>query len=316
MSGSNAMTASLATVLPSKLPKLFARQRYLLSLLGALGGSKEASDFQVLLFLACQEVSGEAPPYDFVPGPHGPCSFTAEADRGKLIDRGLLEDVGHWELTEAGRSLMDGLIAPEQQTFARRHRALRGDALAAHTFHRFPFFATRSELAREALSDDAAALARTESLRSAATGNALSTIGYEGHSLESYLTLLLKSGVTVLCDVRRNPISRKYGFSKTALGRGCERVGIRYVHLPELGIASEHRKSLETQADYDALFDAYERVWLPQQQESLATIGAWLAAGERVTLTCYEHLPQQCHRHCVADALRDGNGRGYSASHL
>jgi uncharacterized protein (DUF488 family) len=54
----------------------------------------------------------------------------------------------------------------------------------------------------------------------------LCTIGYEGRSLEDYLNVLLQEGVTLLCDVRRNPLSRKYGFSKSTLSRCCEEVGM------------------------------------------------------------------------------------------
>ena len=120
---------------------------------------------------------------------------------------------------------------------------------------------------------------------------------------------LLHAGVTLLCDVRRNPLSRKYGFSKSTLSKGCEGVGIRYEHLPELGIASEERRELHTQADYDALFAVYERESLPKQSEALAKIRGWIAAGDRVALTCFERLPEQCHRHCVAEALERATGK-------
>jgi uncharacterized protein (DUF488 family) len=120
----------------------------------------------------------------------------------------------------------------------------------------------------------------------------------------------------LLSDVRRNPISRKYGFSKGTLGKGCEGVGIRYEHVPELGIASEQRKSLETQADYDALFAEYERDSLPMQGPALAKIRAWVRSGERVALTCYERVPSRCHRHCVSEALEREFGKGFAAKHL
>ena len=51
----------------------------------------------------------------------------------------------------------------------------------------------------------------------------------------SYLNLLLTNSVTLLCDVRRNALSRRYGFSKSTRSKACEGVGIRYEHLPELG---------------------------------------------------------------------------------
>src|SRR5690606_25501465 len=43
----------------------------------------------------------------------------------------------------------------------------------------------------------------------------LFTIGYEGRTQEEYLALLGEAGVTLLVDVRRNPISRKKGFSRS-----------------------------------------------------------------------------------------------------
>ncbi len=142
------------------------------------------------------------------------------------------------------------------------------------------------------------------------TAGALFTIGYEGRTQDEYLALLREVGVTLLADVRRNPISRKKGFSKSTLAQGCAAVGIRYEHLPELGIASEKRKNLATQADVDALFAEYERNWLPMQGPALAKLRAWLDAGERVALTCFERVPGDCHRHCVAQAL------GAGAQHL
>lgn len=289
---------------------LFSRQRQLLGLLTALGGSSGTLDFQKLLFLYSQELGpSEGAPYDFVPYKYGAFSFTSYADRRKLIERGLLQDGDGWHITDEGRTAVGRAVDTRLSDFARRHRGIHGDALVADTYRRYPFFAIRSEIADRVLDGDDPALARIDAVRAKARGPALSTIGYEGHTLESYLTVLIKAGVTILCDVRRNPISRKYGFSKSTLARGCEGVGIRYEHVPELGIASERRRTLETQADYDALFADYERTWLPHQSAHLAKIEAWLDAGERVTLTCYEHEPSQCHRHCVAERLETGGGR-------
>lgn len=135
------------------------------------------------------------------------------------------------------------------------------------------------------------------------TSQQIFTVGYRGHTQMSFLDCLKAHEITLLCDVRRNPISRKKGFSKNTLALGCKSVGIRYEHLPELGIASEKRKHLATQEDYDALFDDYKRTWLPKQGVALSKIQAWLDSGEYVALTCFEHLPNQCHRHCVAEAL-------------
>jgi hypothetical protein len=84
---------------------LFSRQRQLLQLLDALGGTSGMLDFQKLLFLYCQESSGEAP-YDFVPYKFGAFSFTSYADRRKLIERGILGDEDGWQITAEGRRVI------------------------------------------------------------------------------------------------------------------------------------------------------------------------------------------------------------------
>lgn len=309
------MTAVQAPVSTNPIPKLFARQRRLLQLLGALGGASGKTDFQKLLFLYCQE-SASNTPYDFVPHKFGAFSFTSYADRAKLTERGLLADCDRWQLTAAGREAIGQTSEPWLTAFVDQC-TLRGDDLVADTYRRFPFFATRSEIADRLLAGDEAALVRIASAKRAWKGGTyLQTIGYEGHSLESYLNQLLRADVKVLCDVRRNPLSRKFGFSKKTLASGCEGVGIRYEHLPELGISSDQRQSLDTQADYDALFEEYERTSLPKQGDALAKIRGWVASGERVALTCFEHLPHQCHRHCVADALESQFGKDFAATHL
>ena len=295
---------------------LTERQRLLLRLLDALGGASRNLDFQKILFLYCQELdSGK--PYDFVPYKYGAFSFTSYADRRKLIARGLIaEDDGQWKLTPEGRQLAEVEREVLLVAFIDRLGELKGDDLVADTYRRFPYYATRSEIADRILKGEQDALARIQAEKRNGDVNALQTIGYEGHSLESYLNHLLKASVTVLCDVRRNPLSRKYGFSKSTLSNACIGVGIRYEHLPELGIASEDRQGLQTQGDYDALFAEYEREWLPKQEQALRTIQGWLELGERVALTCYEHLPHQCHRHCVAGALEVMSQKELVARHL
>lgn len=131
----------------------------------------------------------------------------------------------------------------------------------------------------------------------------LFTIGYEGRTQDEYLARLREHGVTVLCDVRRNAISRKKGFAKKALSEGCKAHGIRYEHLPELGVDSDRRKGLTTAAEVEALFAEYTRDWLPKQSAAITKLCEWLAAGEKVALTCFEREPERCHRHCISEAL-------------
>lgn len=298
------------------IPFLLERQKRLLVLLHSLGGNTTRLDFQKLLFLYCQDPVGHGT-YEFVPYRFGAFSFTSYADCRKLVERGLLTgQESHWELTVDGAAVAEKVRAPEVAVFVRRVGKLRGDALVAETYRRFPYFAVRSEIAKRVLRGERDALRRVDEARPCSAGPGLATIGYEGRTLEGYLNELIGAGVTVLCDVRRNPISRKYGFSKSTLTNACAGVGIRYEHVPELGVASERRQTLETQADYDALFADYERVDLPKQGPALAKIREWIRDGSHVALTCFEREPRLCHRHCVAGAIERASGRGFVAQHL
>ncbi len=124
----------------------------------------------------------------------------------------------------------------------------------------------------------------------------LTTLGYEGLTVRQFLDRLQKGRVTLLCDVRRTPISRKKGFSKGPLRRACEALDIRYEHRPEFGIASSERARARSPAARQAMFDRYQRRTLVREAAAVEEIAAWVRAGERVVLTCFEADPAQCHR--------------------
>ena len=140
------------------------------------------------------------------------------------------------------------------------------------------------------------------------THTPLASIGYEGRSFENYLNALIKNGIKVLCDVRRNPISRKYGFSKATLENACKGIGVEYRHYPDLGIPSYERQELRCQTDYDNLFARYEKDILPKVGESVCEIARLVTAEECVALTCFEANPAQCHRTRVLAAITRKTG--------
>jgi len=293
------------------------RQKLLLCLLRTLGGNVAHTDFQKLLFLFTREFE-PSPSYDFVPYKFGGFSFTSYADKRRLTESGLLdEDEDAWRLTANG----ERRVRPEHPSavalhkFRSKYGTLRGNPLLADVYARYPYYATRSEIVDKVMLDPESRR-RIAEAKPQTRGPGLVTIGYQGKTLECYLDQLLCESATVLCDVRRNPLSRKYGFSKGVLSSTCEKLDIRYEHLPELGIASEERQSLHGQADYDALFAEYERNCLPKQNLALDKIIGWIRAGKRVALTCFELEPQQCHRHCVADALAKRVGKSLVIRHL
>ncbi|MEN9461751.1 MAG: hypothetical protein RIS84_1771 [Pseudomonadota bacterium] len=131
----------------------------------------------------------------------------------------------------------------------------------------------------------------------------LFTIGYEGLSSEAYFHKLVENNVKLLCDVRKNAISRKKGFSKSSLKEIASNYGIEYVHFRELGIDSEYRKNLKTQMDYDRLLNQYELRILSEQSSEISNVVTLLQQYERIALTCFESQHVQCHRSRVAQVV-------------
>ena len=132
----------------------------------------------------------------------------------------------------------------------------------------------------------------------------LFTIGYEGRSIDEYLNILIKNNIKILCDVRKNPLSRKYGFSKNSLQKTTKNLGIEYLHIPELGIPSDLRKNLNTKQDYKTLFSFYENKVLPEQKNALNKIFKIFNTKKRIALTCFEAESSMCHRNCISSALK------------
>jgi len=124
---------------------------------------------------------------------------------------------------------------------------------------------------------------------------AVFTAGYEGLQIDGFLDLLVQTGIQRLIDVRNNPVARRYGFHKSTLNRLCGHLSIEYVHIPELGIVSEDRQGLDTSADYNKLFDIYERSTLPKQSTSVDRVGKMMVQKPSV-LVCMEAEACRCHR--------------------
>ena len=130
----------------------------------------------------------------------------------------------------------------------------------------------------------------------------LFTIGYEGRSIEAFVNALIQNGISLLCDVRKNPFSRKFGFSKNKLKHTMETVGIKYVHIPDLGIESEKRNSLKTTEEYNNLFRHYAKT-LPSLDPHLELVYSLLCSNNRIALMCFEKDANMCHRHVVRDYI-------------
>ncbi|MDD3405335.1 MAG: DUF488 family protein [Paludibacteraceae bacterium] len=283
---------------------LYNRQKILLALLELFNRQLSAIQIQKYLFLFTRKQDIKA--FDFVPYQYGCFSFQANQDIVTLTKNGYItksENYCQLNQKQSGSYLM-ALDMFDQATLhdiKDNYGELTQDELICYTYKVFPFYAIKSTIADKLLSPEE--LQAVEKQKRHFDTPQLFTIGYEGISLEEYVKRLIINDVHILCDVRKNAYSQKYGFSKAILQKACEGVGVKYIHVPQLGIESNKRQDLCSQKDYDILFDEYERTTLKQNHEVLLFVRNLIDSDKRVALTCFEKDPKQCHRSRVAKAL-------------
>ena len=135
----------------------------------------------------------------------------------------------------------------------------------------------------------------------------IATIGYEGVSLDDFITSLIEAGIRQVIDVREMPLSRKRGFSKTALAANLEANDIAYLHLRGLGDPKEGRLAARA-GDYAA----FQKIFRKHMMSAVARRDLeWAISAAKAVpsvLMCYEREPAGCHRAIVAEAMAKSSG--------
>lgn len=269
-------------------------------------------EMQKYLFLFTKEYE-RVPSYDFIPYRFGCFSFQSYADRRKLIEFGVLANRDGWNLVEDDEALDPDVEAKAAQ-LVKKYGGYRGDELVKLVYQKYPYYAIRSEIS-ERLMDQNDRL-KIESQKPSDNTPMFFTIGYEGQSFEHYINRLITNNVKLLCDVRKNPLSRKYGFSKKTLSETVEKMGIAYLHIPELGIVSDKRSHLETKEDYNKLFAEYENTTLRSELNALDRLANLVSEYGRVAITCFEAEHCMCHRSMVSKNLAQRSDWQYEIAHI
>jgi uncharacterized protein (DUF488 family) len=294
---------------------MFYRRKIILSLLQIFGGNMEKIKLQKLLFLITQRQQQTA--FDFVPYKYGCYSYSANADLGAMVKRGFLIENRIYFKKADNINYLKTLKPADLNVLNEIHKSygkMSNNDLIKHTYINFPYWATKSEIADKILTNKE--LKEVKNHYPSNNDIILFTIGYEGISLEEYLNRLVKNNVKLLVDVRQNPLSMKFGFSKTLLKRYCESLDILYVHFPEVGIDSKKRKDLKTQNDYDILFSDYKKENLSQTTNTQLKILNLLKKHQRIALTCFEANICQCHRKPLAESIKSLNEFSYTVKHI
>jgi uncharacterized protein (DUF488 family) len=294
---------------------MFYRRKIIIALIQLLGGELEKLRIQKLLFLYCQKKHN--PEYEFVPYKFGCYSFSARADLNTMVKNGSLIENENYFIKNTSDDYVKTLKVDDKKNLVevvQMYGAMNSSSLIKHTYINFPYYALKSTIADKVL--DEKQLQKVVNFKNETNETILFTIGYEGISLEKYLNKLVRNDVKLLVDVRKNSLSMKFGFSKSLLKKYCESLGIEYIHIPEVGINSDQRQSLNTQADYDALFEVYKKTTLQETDVYQAQIIELLSKYKRIALTCFEADICQCHRKPLAEAIAKNPIFEYELKHI
>lgn len=284
----------------------YYRRKIILALLQKFNGELLSTPLQKYLFLLTRLQKEKA--FDFIPYKYGCYSLQANQD---LM---VLEKMGYIKREQNKSAISWKLISKEDfieaikkddlsclNNIFRSFSEYRTNDLIKYTYLNYPFWAINSNILNDLLSEEERSKVLQQKKRS--NENTLFTIGYEGVSLEMYINKLILNDVKVLCDVRKNSYSQKWGFSKATLQDACEKVGIKFIHIPQLGIESNERQELNELADYKRLFASYEATTLVENNKYLLELVGIVTSNHRVALTCFEKDVQMCHRGVIASQL-------------
>jgi uncharacterized protein (DUF488 family) len=128
------------------------------------------------------------------------------------------------------------------------------------------------------------------------------TIGYEGTTVSEFIAALKRAAVERVIDVRALPLSRRPGFSKSALRAALDEAGIEYVHLKALGTPADGRAAARAgrHAELERIYAG--QLELPEAMMQGAQM-LELAREKPSALLCMEREPAHCHRTLLLNAV-------------
>jgi len=275
------------------------KQRALLNVVERLAEKGNSSRFMLvktLFLLAIEENMGRLIKfYNFFPYKFGPFSNVCYTDLSILEKEGYLsENENHLAITFKGKDAIKKTNMPVSLKIKRVINKFNSDReIKEYVYKNYTEYTVKSEIIPHV---------KTEN-----TSTGIFTIGYEGRDIDSFLNTLIKNEINLLIDVRKNPFSMNFSFTKNKLKNYLEKTGIDYIHIPELGIDGELRENLFTIKDYHNLFKQYEVTTLAQQHEQIIRI-IKLSEKHRAVLMCFEANKNQCHRGVIADNIEKQHG--------
>ena len=126
------------------------------------------------------------------------------------------------------------------------------------------------------------------------TVNPVHTVGHSNRSIQDFIGLLRRAGITDVIDVRSTPYSRHVAqFNRENLRVTLNERDIQYLHLGDsLGGRPGSRRLYNQDGRADYRMMALEKSF----QQGMEQVMKMAEAGRRTVLMCAESNPVQCHR--------------------
>jgi uncharacterized protein (DUF488 family) len=131
------------------------------------------------------------------------------------------------------------------------------------------------------------------------------SVGYEGLEVEALINHLASAKVSLVVDVRLNPVSRRRGYSRKTLTAALQAAGIEYRHEPDLGNPPDNRDSFR-RGDGE---EGRRRMREILENGSACALDRLIecARNARVAVLCVERDRLRCHRDVITDAVKDAD---------
>ena len=280
---------------------MLKRQKILLYLISELKRqskkiTKTTLDKTLFLLKKETEIENHAKFYSFFPHYYGPFSNQFYFDLTDLQSKGYLDKGFSVKLPEM--EINDSLSSIEKELIQAKLSNLANKDLVKYVYDKYPEYTVKSVLKEH---------------KEINKNPGIFTIGYEKKNIDDFLDTLIQNNIDTVVDVRANAFSMNFTFTKAKLEHYLEKSGIKYMHIPELGIEGKHRKELNGDDDYSNLFHFYSKEILPKQSDKVKLLNE-LGKSNRIALLCFEQDEKHCHRGTLGKELE--TQYGIAISHL
>lgn len=270
---------------------LYYRQKFLLGFIQKFDNYLLNTNCQKLLFLYCK--INEINYYDFFPYKYGGFSNVLYKDKRDLIEAGFLERSDSFSIKTKENFFINLKKSDIYliRNLKAKYESYSRDELIDESYKLFPYYAVRSEISNNYTEQE-----KNKICNDLKNEKIIFSTGYEGKTIDRLLDELTLNNISVLIDVRRNPVSRKFGFSHKKLASFLNAINIDYIGMPNLGIEGSRRKALNSDADYANLFEYYKESVLDKEVRSINELSTLIKNYKRVAIMCFEKDYNKCHR--------------------